>query len=246
VQTGTDRERQDQIIRYLSDARLRSVEDLQEFLDPDEASRARRFSRFLARRYYRDRLTRGFRYSARLGHEIAPIVDAVEFDSILDTCALGSFATATKVGDLACSHLVRLRAESWWRELLEYDKAFFLQLATLQATPPGDFPRRNASAILRNFQFPISELLARVGSDKQVGDDLQGKATLLFSRTAHGKIYVAEVDETTSRVFGITDGTKSSGEIAGICGLNREEVVRILTTLSEIGSVVLPIGHVVG
>lgn len=235
-----DRDLQDRVIRYLSDAGIRSAETSQDFLDSEEACRAGRFSRFLARRYYRDRLARGFRYSAKLGHAIVPIVDAAEFDSILDTCLLGSFATATKVGDLACSHLAPLRTEVWWRELVEYDKAFFLQLATSETTPAADFPRKNTSAILRDFQVPMSELIAEVGSDPLVGNDLQGKTSLLFSRTHHGKIYVAEVDETTAKVFESADGTTSAGEIAEICGVSVEEALLILATLSEIGSIVLP------
>lgn len=242
-QPGTDRDRQDQIIRYLSDASARSAAISREFLDAEQASRAARFSRFLARRYYRDRLNRGFRYSARLGYEVAALANAAEFDAILDTCILGSFATATKVGDLACAYLTTLRTEVWWRELLEYERAFFLQLATSEVTPPASVPRRNVSAICREFQVPISEVITNLRSGAEVADNLQSKAKLLFSRTNHGKIYVAEVDETTARVFEEVDGTKSAGEIAENCALRQDEALRILTTFSEIGSIVLPSSH---
>ena len=62
----SDRELQDAVITYLADAALRrGASDLP--LAPEQAQRAGRFARFLARRYYRDRLARSFRYSRRFG-----------------------------------------------------------------------------------------------------------------------------------------------------------------------------------
>jgi hypothetical protein len=56
----SDRELQDEVITYLADATLRrSSADLP--MAPEQAQRADRFARFLARRYYRDRLARSFR-----------------------------------------------------------------------------------------------------------------------------------------------------------------------------------------
>ena len=238
----TDRNLQDQVIRYLADASLRSLEISPGFLDDHETSRAERFSRFLGRRYYRDRLSRGFRYSDKLVSvkPVTQVVEEPEFECILGRCVLGSLKTATEVGNLAVSRLSSLRSERWWGELLEYERAFFLQLATSEQTAASELPRKNASVVIREFQVPISELLARLRSGAQVGDNLQGNATLLFSRTAHGKIYVVELDERTSAVFRAIDGTRSQDEIAAFCRGSREEIERVFATLSDIGSVVLP------
>jgi hypothetical protein len=240
-----DRDLQDDVIRYLSDATLRSGETANEILDDQELGRARRFSRFLARRYYRDRLSRGFRYSASLAgkqQSAEQIVDTSDFDSILDHLVLGSLASSIEVGRLAFSRLLSLRNEVWWSELLEYEQAFFLQLATSEPTPARVLPEKNASAVVRDFRLHIPELLMRL----RTGADLAGipgaQTTLLFARTVHGKIYVVELDEKTSTVFQFIDGTRSPEEVAALCGASPEDIQRILATLADIGSVVLPIG----
>ena len=243
---SADRNLQDQVIRYLADATVRSLEVSPGFLDDKETSRAERFSRFLARRYYRDRLSRGFRYSDKLVSvkTVTHVVDEPEFESILGRCVLGSLKTATEVGNLVVSRLSSLRNERWWHELLEYERAFFLQLATSEQTAANELPQKNASAVIREFHVPISELLARLRSGERVGDDLHGNATLLFSRTLHGKIYVVEVDERTSAVFRTIDGKRSQDEIATFCRGSREEIERVFATLCDIGSVVPPTGQV--
>jgi hypothetical protein len=238
-----DRDLQDDLIRYLSDATLRSIETANEILDDQELGRAQRFSRFLARRYYRDRLSRGFRYSASLvgkQQSAEQIVDTSDFDSILDRFVLGSLASSIDVGQLAFSRLLSLRNEVWWSELLEYELAFFLQLATSETTPASGLPEKNASAVLRDFHVHIPELLTRL----RTGADLAGipgiKTTLLFSRSVHGRIYVVELDEKTSTVFQSIDGAQSPEELAAICGASPEDIQRILVTLADIGSIVLP------
>jgi hypothetical protein len=238
-----DRDLQDDVIRYLSDASLRSIETADEILDKQESQRAERFSRFLARRYYRDRLSRGFRYSASLvGKEQSAehVVDTSDFDSVLDRCVLGSLASSIEVGQLARYHLLGLRSEAWWSELLEYERAFFMQLATSEFVPAGTFPQKNASAVLHEFHVQIPELLTRLRTGGDLAGVPSGEATLLFSRTVHGKIYVVELDERTSGVFQSIDGKKSPEELATLCGASLEEIQRILATLGDIGSVVLP------
>jgi hypothetical protein len=240
-----DRDLQDDVIRYLSDARLRSIETADEILDEREASRAQRFSHFLARRYYRDRLSRGFRYSASLvGKEQSAenVVDTSDFDSILDRCALGSLASSIEVGRLARYRLLSLHSEAWWSELLEYERAFFLQLATSEVTSKGTFPQKNASAVLHLFQVQIAELLTRLRTGANLAGVPGGETTLLFSRTVHGRIYVVELDDKTSAVFQSIDGTRSPEAVATLCGASLEDIRRILATLADIGSLVLPVG----
>lgn len=243
LRSRNDRDIHDEVIHYLSDASLRLAQSSNDFLDREQAERARRFSHFLARRYYRDRLSRAFRYSATLlgpGRIAEQITDSPEFDSILDRCVLGSLATSREVGDLAASVVLSMRSEGWWSELLEYERAFFLQLATSEVTPASAFPQKSISALMRQFRLRVPELLARLKSGAHVGDDLDGEATLLFSRTSHGKIYVVELDEKTSTVFQSIDGNRPANEIAVLCGDSQQEIQRILTALRDIGGVVLP------
>ena len=238
-----DRDLQDDVIRYLADATLRSVETANQILDEQEWGRAQRFSRFLARRYYRDRLSRGFRYSASLiakEQSAEQIVDAFDFHPILDRVVLGSLASSIEVGCLAFSRLLSRRSENWWSELLEYERAFFLQLATSEVAATGTLPQKNASAVMRDFHLYIPELLTRLRTGADLAGIPGGTTTLLFSRTVHGKIYVVELDERTSTVFRSVDGTRSPEELATICGASREDIQRILATLADIGSIVLP------
>jgi len=242
--TAHDREVQDEVIRYLTDAKLRSGETNTELLDEDEAERARRFSRFLARRYYRDRLHRGFRYSATLiSSAQAPehVVESQEFDSILETCTLGSLETSRRVGRLALERVLPLRQEEWWSELLDYELAFFIQLATSETTVPDAVPKRNSSAILHRFQFRLPELLQRLRVGQSLAVDLRGEVTLLFSRTNHGKIYVVETDDSSVAIFAAIDGIKTQEEMARACAIPVDETRRILSTFSDIGTVVPPV-----
>ena len=245
------RDLQDSIIRYLTDAPAQSINDIG-CLDEQQAQKARRFSRFLARRYYRDRLQRGFHYSSGLlaasdsAHEI---VNTSEFESILDDCVLGSFTTSRNVGQLATSRLSPLRQETWWKELLQYEFAFFLQLATSEVSDPSSFPVKNTSAIMRHFNARVPELLSllKTGESAQMRSaDLDGETTLLFSRTPHGKIYVAEIDQGTAAVFAALNDTNSAADIANSCSLPMQEIQRIFATLVDIGAVVLPAASVLG
>ena len=243
LHSSSDRDLQDQVIRFLSDARTRLTETPDILLDENEAQRAERFSRFLARRYYRDRLSRGFRYSARLvetGQSAEHIVDRADFDSILNHCVLGSLTSSKEVGELALSQLLPLRGEIWWRELLEYERAFFLQLATSEISPAGTGPRPNSSTVLHEFGVQIPELLSRLRTGQNVDEVERQKVTLLFSRISHGKVFVAEVDSKTCAVFKLIDGKRSLNQIATVCDSAPEEFQRIIADLVEIGAIALP------
>lgn len=240
---NSDRDLQDKVIRFLTDASLRSAQYIDEFLDDSEILQAQRFSRFLARRYYRDRLTRAFRHADVLvpkERAASTLVDSAKFESVLDQSILGSLATSKLVGGLAASQMLATRSEIWWAELIEYEKAFFLQLATSETARPGDFPQKAISTVLREFHVTIPELLQRL-RDGGNPADLLGTRILLFSRTPHGKIYVAELDEQISRVFQVIDGKRSVDEISSLCNLSHNETNRILSTLDDLGGITLPL-----
>ena len=234
----SDRDLHDRVISYLSDANLRAGST--DFLNETEVKRAERFSRFLARRYYRDRLRRSFRFSASLvsqSHAASRLPDHPDFDEFLDHVVLGSLAAAREVGQLAVERLTPLRSEAWWPELLEYEFAFFLQLATSESTPPSEGVQVCISAVLRSFTFRIPEMLERLRSMKP--PELQGNTTLLFSRTPHGRIYVVELDPITEALFiEISRGEDPRKRLSGD-ELRLQELRHTLSTLKEIGAVSL-------
>src|SRR5438477_3910204 len=197
-----DRDLQDEIIRYLTEPAARAVPTTA--LAPEQAARAAHFARFLARRYYRDRLGRSFRYSAMLangnGHRAMDVVETNEFNRTVSSEPMGSLVAAQRIGALAVQHLARLKDEAWWPALLDYEHAHFLQTATSESMQPGEHPRRGVSALCLQFEWHVPELLRRIKAKQAVGEasDLQRPVTLLFSRTHAGKIFVMEVDPATA------------------------------------------------
>ena len=238
----TDRALQDRIIEFLADASARSEANDPEFLDCNAVDRAKRFSQFLARRYYRDRLHRGFRHStALLGSDtVANLVDTVEFDPILEHCSLGSRATASMVGELAVSELRGKRSEEWWPELLDYDFAFFVQVATLEPTPVSPFFRNAISTVIREFRFDIPELLEGSKRTKIPTNVRRKPTTLVFSRTQHGKIYVVKLDAPATAVMKAVNSSRHAAEIAECADLGQQETERILADLVRISAVLPP------
>ena len=234
----SDRDLQDKVIAYLADAGLRrDTSDLP--LAPEQAQRAGRFARFLARRYYRDRLARSFRYSRRFGASPEPLVDTPAFDAFLDDCVLGSLRAAENVGDLLLDHFRRLPAPGpWWNDLLEYERLFFLQAATTENPIATEFPRPVPSARCYRFAWDLPNLLLRLKSGEPTGQELRREVTLLFSRTHLGRIYVVEVDEATTAVFHAADGRRSPAQIAATTALSAAIVHQTLRALGQIGAVV--------
>ena len=99
----TDRDVQDEIIRYLTEPLGRTSASLA--LAPEQAARAAHFAQFLARRYYRDRLGRSFRYSAMMlngvGRRVTDVVEGEEFNRVVSDRVMGSLAAAQQIGALA-------------------------------------------------------------------------------------------------------------------------------------------------
>src|SRR5690349_23975103 len=238
ARSQSDRDLQDKVITYLVDATVRrSSAGLP--LPPDQAQRASRFARFLARRYYRDRLARSFRYSRRFGASPEAFVDTPAFDAFLDDCVLGSLRAAETVGDLLVDHFRALPAPGpWWNDLLEYERLFFLQAATSENTSATEFPRPVPSARCRTFSWDLPNLLLRLKSAEPTGQELRREVTLLFSRTHLGRIYVVEVDEATTAVFHAVDGRRSPAQIAATTSLSAAVVQQVLRALAQVGAVV--------
>src|SRR3989440_11547778 len=152
----SDRDLQDDVIRYLADAGTRNKNSSGLPLSPEQAKRAEKFSRFLARRYYRDRLARSFRYSRlfapAIGRTAEQVVDGESFQDFLNECVMGSLEAAQRVGQMAVMYLSDVREPgAWWRELLAYEQAFFVQAATAEGESVASAPRRGRSAVCCAF-----------------------------------------------------------------------------------------------
>ncbi|MGH9508414.1 MAG: hypothetical protein ACRD2Q_05825 [Terriglobales bacterium] len=242
----SDRALQDELIRYLSDAGVRSHPPETLPLAREEAGKAGRFANFLARRYYRDRLGRSFRYTRpfqpQTGRLAEEIVDSPQFNSFLEQCVLGSFAAARQVGEMAVVHLdTAPHPGPWWRDLVEYEYAYFLQTATSEPASRTRRHTRGASAFSQTFSWFLPEVLERLRSGQPVGDDLRRECTLLFSRTHLGKIFVVELEKDSAAVFRSTNGFRTPEQIASTASVPLEAVVPLLGLFAEIGAVEPPV-----
>jgi len=241
----SDRAVQDEVIRYLTDASARAEEPRLAPISMDEVARAARFAHFLARRYYRDRLARSFRYSRRFGKQdggvAEEVVDSAEFDQFLTECAMGSSDSARRVGGMALKHLKAPPPPgAWWPDLLDYEYAYFLQAATAERGASPDRPSQGLSAVCRRFAWALPEMLPRLRTGEAIGDDLRRETTLLFSRTHAARIYVVEVEPPVEGVFHAADGRRNVEEIATATGIPDEQVHLMLRSLADIGAVQLP------
>jgi len=236
-----DREVQNEVIRYLADANVRAQAPCGA---PVPAGEAAQFAHFLARRYYRDRLARSFRYSHRFrrqtGRMAEEVVDSEEFDRFLSECVIGSLDSAQRVGEMARARLgVAPQPGPWWPELLDYEYAYFLQAATSEPSPAPDHPARGVSAVCRRFTWELPQLLPRLRADAAIGDELRREATLLFSRTREGRIYVVEVEPQLEDVFLAVDGSRTPEQIARAARVAVAQALQALVVLNSIGAVVM-------
>lgn len=238
----SDRTVQDEVIRYLADASVRGFGSSAAPISGGEAAKAARFAHFLARRYYRDRLARSFRYSHRFRRQTrrtaGEVVDGAEFSEFLSRCVMGSLESAQRVGEMARAHLMVASYAAWWPEVLEYEYSYFLQAATAErGTSIADRPSPGASAVCRRFAWALPEMLPHLRAGEAIGDLLRRETTLLFSRTHAGQIYVVEIEEMMERVFRGIDGERTVEEITAVAGVPALQAHAILASLADIGAI---------
>jgi hypothetical protein len=216
-----------------------------------------------AREFYRRQLAVSFRYSREfsqpLGSVAEALVDTPEFDTVVRDCTVGSFECARRLAEIAVVRLDRLSiqgteapgshiepakadiaaARPWWRDLLNYERGCFLQSATTAEGPPTNRPRRGVSSVCMNFAWAVPEIVEHLKSGRPITDDLLRTITLLFARTADGRVCVVEVGSAVERVFRATNGLRTVEQIAAAAGENVEETTEVLKALAGIGAVVL-------
>ncbi len=160
------------------------------------------------------------------------------FNAFLEQCVLGSFAASRQVGEMAVVHLDGApHPGPWWRDLVEYEYAYFLQTATSEAASRTRRHTRGTSAFSQTFSWSLPELLQHLRMGQPVGDDLRRECTLLFSRTHVGKIFVVELEKDAAAVFRSTNGFRTPEQIGATAGVAVEVVVPLLAQFVEIGAV---------
>ncbi len=204
-----------------------------------------------AREFYRQHLAASFRYSRQFsqafGAAAQDVVDSPQFEAMVRESAPGSLECARRVGEMAVVALDRRVAVgaqpsagpgAWWRDLLNYERGYFLQVATTAEGPPTNRPRRGVSALCMNFSWNMPEVIERLKQGQAAGDDLRRPVTILFARGAGGQVHVVEVGPDVERVFRATNGLRTLAQIAAAAGVADSETEHILNALAGIGAVV--------
>ncbi len=196
------------------------------------------------RRFYREALSSSFRHSGRLashtGRRAEEIVDSAEFASLIADSRPESLEAARRLGDMAVVHLSAASAPwAWWKELLAYERAHFLQAASADQRLVTYFPRRGVAATSVHFTWDIPQLLDRIRAETgEALDNLPHRdLTLLFSRASDGRICVIELEKPVAAVFRFTNGMRKKEQIAEAAGMPLGDVESILQALAQIGAV---------
>jgi hypothetical protein len=214
------------------------------------------------RDFYRRHLVSSFscsrRFSQPVGTVAEQIVDRPEFGRLLAECAPGSLDCARRIGDMVavlldrvpalagasaekagpCNPSTRQTGWGWWRDLVNYERSWFLQAATTQEPPPWNRPRRGVSALCMTFGWNMPQVVKRIQSAAPVSDELRNPVTLLFSRTRDGNVCVAEVGPAVEKVFRATNNMRSVEQIAAASELSLNETSQILESLTGAGAIV--------
>ncbi len=238
-----DKARKEELLRHLCDARLRKQLPTAFPLSVQQADRA---ARLLARRYYSGRMERSFQYSSplsdRTGRRAGDVLGSEAFDAFVKECVLGSFDSARRLGEMAVVYLDGApHPGAWWRDLVQYEFAYFLQTATTDQTIQVMRYRRTAGSWCRVFAWSLPEVLERLRTGKPVTDELRRECTLLFCRGAGDRVTVAEVEPDAEAVFRATNGLRLPEQIAQVAGLDLQSTLQVLEQFGALGAVEPPL-----
>ena len=238
-----DQARKEELLRYLCDARLRKQLPVG---FPLSAQRAHRAARLLARKYYAGRFERSFQHSRalfdRTGRQAGDVLGVASFDAFVKDCVLGSFDSARRLGEMAVVHLDGApHPGAWWRDLVQYEFAYFLQTATTERTIQVMRYRRTAGSWCRVFAWSPPQVLERLRAGEPVTDDLRRECTLLFCRGGGERVTVAEVEKDAEAVFRSTNGLRQPEQIAQAAGLDLESTLQVLEQFVALGAVEPPL-----
>lgn len=198
--TTGDRQIQDQIIRALADASFR-LSDEWLSLDLADAERVARFSRFLARNYYHQRLIHFFKYSRALrsliGRSADELVEMPDFKRSLATVTLGSKASAENV----CAQAVRFVCASPRAKMVPYLEELLAYESTMMVIEAGPKTRQDAidrqtvETVRKTFAFDLPSVLPLLtGVVNKVPAVGSGPISLLFTRDQHARVTVLKED----------------------------------------------------
>lgn len=190
----SDRALQDDIIRALADPSYRRSAEWgdRELADP---ARVERFARFVARRYYHERVLHFFKYSRALARVIGRVPEealrTVRFEQLLPELTLGDRASAARVADLVVAHVGAADgAVPYLTDLLRYERAMMVAEAGPRAPDhDGDLLPDESFALELDHDLP-AVLPAILRPFDAVPDAPARPCRLVIARSPHGRVTV--------------------------------------------------------
>lgn len=256
----SDRALQDEVIRALADGPFRSstVWQDRDLADPD---RVERFARFLARRYYYERVVHFFRYSRALarvtGRRPEAALAGPEFNALLPGIVLGSRETAHAVAELVVEYVKRgdrAEAIAYVDDLLRYEGAMMVVEAGPRrwrengATPvvlvdADAAPAMADGTVILELEFNLPEILpliVRAWSDPPLAP--HRPCRLVVARTPRGRVSVAQLTEPITEAIVAANGRLTLRDLAEATGAELGALREAFASLTEIGAVRFSIG----
>jgi len=232
---------------------------------PDHVERARVF--------YRKQMEQAFAVSTAIlkrgaihrGRNAMDALDVKNVEPFLAEVEIGQYESARSIGEQAVARMWTLdpsgalSPREWWRNLLDYEFALFLQLSTDPKTRTVLRPLRGASATLRTYMWDIRTTmqlaahadsgtsgvtaLSRVGFDVDTfAPAIPGERShrLLFSRDASNQVNIASVTAPEATLFREINGKRTIAELAQETGQNEKAVRMTLNDFATSGAVLIP------
>ena len=196
------------------------------------------------------------------GRNAMDALDARSVKPFLAEAVLGKFESARSIGEQAMVRMWTVdpsgavSPQEWWRNLLDYECALFLQLATDFIARPMSRPIRVPSAALRSYKwnvraaildalhtdFKSSEFAPTVFAPTVIAPKVLAgtEQRLLFSRNSANVVAVSELTASEATVFMAVNGKRTILEVAQECAVEEKMLRALLMQLAECGSILLP------
>lgn len=193
----SDRALQDELLRALADPAYRRSPAWRERGLADHA-RVERFARFLARRFYHERVVHFFKYSRALarvtGRSPLDALGGPGFERLLPDLILGDRASAAAVAELVVAHVGTARAAvPYLADLLRYEEAMMVAEAGPRSVREGDVPEE-AFPLALDHDLP-AVLPALLRPFDAVPEAPARPCRLVVTRSPHGRVTVTLAEE---------------------------------------------------
>lgn len=247
----SDRAVQDAVIRALADAPYRASPGWRRRGLAD-ADRMERYARFLARRFYYERIVHFFKYSRALAPLTRRRPEAVlhqpGFAALLPTTVLGSRETAQAVARLVVTYVAEAEtALPYLADLLRYEEAMMVveagprvwrEAGSASAELLTGTPQPVEGTRLLHLAYDLPAVLPQLLRPwTEVPLAPARPTSLLVARSRHGRVAVARTDATVAAVLELADGKRSLADLAREAGLEVHRLEATVRGLVELGAV---------